>query len=98
MSNLKTFVANNKGLLVAVGYGVTSVSITFFNKAVLNYYNFNFSNTLTLGQMIFSLFFLVIMKQLGVINYPDLNKELCKKVGHDCGQEKQTRSNTENGY
>ncbi|EGC37582.1 hypothetical protein DICPUDRAFT_149816 [Dictyostelium purpureum] len=78
--NAIKFILNNKGFFVAFAYGVTSVSITFFNKAVLNYYNFNYSNSLTLGQMIFSLFFLVIMKQFGYISYPDLNIDLCKKL------------------
>ncbi|EGG24720.1 hypothetical protein DFA_02964 [Cavenderia fasciculata] len=70
----------NKGFLVALGYGVTSVSITFFNKAVLNYYGFNYSNALTLGQMVFSLFFLHFLKLFKYINYPDLDYNLCKKL------------------
>ncbi|KAF2070297.1 hypothetical protein CYY_008389 [Polysphondylium violaceum] len=80
MESMLKFISENKGFFVAVGYGVTSVSITFFNKAVLNYYNFNYSNALTLGQMIFSLFFLVLMKQMGKISYPDVNVDLCKKL------------------
>ncbi|EFA77914.1 hypothetical protein PPL_08555 [Heterostelium album PN500] len=77
---LEKFVEEHKGFLVAFGYGVTSVSITFFNKAVLSYYGFDYSNALTLGQMLFSLFFLVIMKHFKMISYPDLNMDLIKKL------------------
>ncbi|KAN0035642.1 hypothetical protein ACTA71_004925 [Dictyostelium dimigraforme] len=80
MDNIIKIFKENKGFFVAVAYGVTSVSITFFNKAVLNYYGFNYSNSLTLGQMIFSLFFLVTMKSFGYISYPDFNLDLCKKL------------------
>ncbi len=48
-----------------------SISITFFNKAVLSSYDFNFSNIMTLGQMVFSLVFLVGLKSVRQISYPD---------------------------
>jgi len=69
-----------KGFLVALSYGVISVSITFFNKAVLSYYEFPYSNMLTLGQMIFSIVFLVSMKRIGVIKYPDFSWDYAKKL------------------
>ncbi|GAM27583.1 hypothetical protein SAMD00019534_107590 [Acytostelium subglobosum LB1] len=80
MEKLIARLGESKGFLVAFGYGVTSVSITFFNKAVLNVYGFDYSNALTLGQMVFSLFFLTVMKQLKLITYPDISKDLIKKL------------------
>eukprot|EP01132_Coremiostelium_polycephalum_P001005 gene1005-1275_t len=80
MEDASMFLQKYKGFLVAVAYGVTSVSITFFNKAVLSSYNYNYSNALTLGQMIFSMFFLITMKFFGFITYPDVTKDLCKKL------------------
>ena len=45
------------GLMVAAGYGVVSITITLFNKAVFNFYEFKFPLTLFVAQMIFSLIF-----------------------------------------
>lgn len=61
-----------KGFAVAVLYGVTSISITFFNKAVF-VYGFEASNFLTLGQIVFSLAFLVVMKKYKFLDYEDFN-------------------------
>lgn len=68
------------GLVAAFLYGITSVSITFFNKAVVSVYHFNFSNTLTLGQMICALLFLVVMKQVGIVTYADFQWSTAKQV------------------
>ena len=45
------------GLLVAASYGIVSITITLFNKAVFNYYEFKFPLTLFVAQMAFSLIF-----------------------------------------
>ena len=45
------------GLMVAAAYGVVSITITLFNKAVFNYYEFKFPLTLFVAQMLFSLTF-----------------------------------------
>jgi hypothetical protein len=45
------------GLMCAGAYGVVSITITLFNKAVFNYYEFKFPLTLFVAQMIFSLIF-----------------------------------------
>ncbi len=60
--------------------GATSVSITFFNKAVFALYKFDASNTLTLGQMIFTLVFLFGMKRAGILEFEDFNLETAKNV------------------
>jgi len=69
-----------KGLGVAIAYGIISISITFFNKAVFKLYNFNASNTVTLGQMIFSLIFLWTMKQSKVLEYEDFKWKTAKTL------------------
>ena len=45
------------GLFCAAAYGVVSITITLFNKAVFNYYEFKFPLTLFVAQMLFSLAF-----------------------------------------
>lgn len=42
-----------KSLLICLFYGCTSVSITFFNKAVFSVYQFHFPGILTLLQILF---------------------------------------------
>jgi solute carrier family 35 protein len=61
------------GLIVAVFYGLISISITVFNKAVLTHYQFNYSNTLSLGQGICSLAFLYILRKFEYISFPNLS-------------------------
>jgi len=59
--------------LVVLAYGVTSTSITFFNKAVLSVYDFKYSMTLTLVQMVFSLLLSLFMKRIGLIRLADFD-------------------------
>jgi len=67
---VRQFLGQYVGLAVAVAYGVISISITIFNKAVLSHYQFPYANTLALGQMFFSLLFLEGMKRTNLIEYP----------------------------
>jgi len=67
-----------KGFFVAFTYGVISISITFFNKAVLSVYSFNYSNTLTLGQMITAIVFLWALKRARLIHFADFNVATAK--------------------
>lgn len=60
--------------------GVISISITVFNKAVLTHYGFNNANTLALGQAVFSLLFLYILKSTGHIDYPSFSLEVAFKA------------------
>eukprot|EP00727_Mastigamoeba_balamuthi_P007787 m51a1_g3629 putative dmt family transporter: udpglucuronic acid udp-n- (323) ;mRNA; f:130498-132466 len=71
---------NLKGFLVAATYGVISISITFFNKAVLSVYKFPYSNTLTLGQMLTALVFMWAMKRTALISYADFNLSTAKTM------------------
>jgi len=69
-----------KGLIVAVLYGVFSISITFFNKAVFAVYQFDASSTLTLGQIVFSLLFLYFMRKGKLLDYEDFNIATAKSL------------------
>lgn len=68
---LKQYFQTYLGLIVAVAYGIVSVSITVFNKAVLTHYQFNYSNTLSLGQGLCSLAFLYILRSYGKVFFPN---------------------------
>jgi len=67
------------GVFAAFGYGAISISITFFNKAVLSVYEFKFGNALMLAQMIASLCFLPVMRKHGFINYRSFNWDVAKQ-------------------
>lgn len=60
--------------------GVISISITLFNKAVFSWYQFNYSNTLTLAQMVFSILFLLLLRRLGFISFPSFSAETARSV------------------
>ena len=60
--------------------GTVSISITFFNKAVLSIYQFRQPNLMTLAQIIFSLIFLAVMKQTRTITYADFEWSRARKV------------------
>jgi len=62
------------------GIGLVSISITFFNKAVLSVYDFHYSNTLTLGQMVFAIVALFLMKSTGVVSYKDFSFSTARAV------------------
>merc|ERR1711974_149970 len=67
-----------KGFLAAAAYGVTSILITFFNKAVFALYDFKASNTLILGQMALALVFLFTLKASNTLEIADVNMKLVK--------------------
>jgi len=77
---LSLFIYRWRGFLIAVSYGVISISITFFNKAVFAVYNFEGSNTLTFGQILFALIFLDLMKRKKLLDYEDFNVETAKTL------------------
>mmetsp|Transcript_12495 Transcript_12495/g.20372 ORF Transcript_12495/g.20372 Transcript_12495/m.20372 type:complete len:331 (-) Transcript_12495:465-1457(-) len=67
-------------IFAAVFYGFTSISITFFNKATLSVWDFNFSNIMTMGQMVFSIFVLWFLKAFGMISYPSFSWSTSKAL------------------
>lgn len=69
------------GFFVASSYGIVSIAITFFNKAVFSVFEFEASNFLTLCQAVLSIFLLNIMKNLKFIQFHDFSVETAKKLG-----------------
>jgi solute carrier family 35 len=61
-------------------YGCTSVSITFFNKAVFSVYAFNYPCTVTLLQIVVCLFFLRAAHAAKRITLPAVTKEMARVV------------------
>lgn len=86
-SSIRAHFTKNLGLIVAILYGIVSISITVFNKAVLTQYKFNYSNTLSLGQGICSLMFLYILRRRKIVSFPDLSWstaiEVCERPNLD---------------
>ena len=64
-----------KSLLVAVFYGVCSLSMNFLNKAVLNSYNFNYPFFIMSCQMFVTLTSIHILRLSGVISVDKYNLE-----------------------
>lgn len=71
LSILRT--ASLKSLFAALLYGFISISITFFNKAVLSKFDFEYPNFMSLAQMICSIILLESMRVTGQIQYPALS-------------------------
>eukprot|EP01097_Dermamoeba_algensis_P008220 TRINITY_DN5398_c0_g1_i1.p1 TRINITY_DN5398_c0_g1~~TRINITY_DN5398_c0_g1_i1.p1 ORF type:complete len:319 (-),score=34.86 TRINITY_DN5398_c0_g1_i1:436-1392(-) len=82
MESLRAFLKRGPliGGLVAASYGVVSIAITFFNRAVFSVWGFKYSVSLTLAQLIFSLVFLVIMKQLKLVSFADFDLKTARMV------------------
>eukprot|EP01116_Phalansterium_solitarium_P006932 TRINITY_DN19367_c0_g1_i1.p1 TRINITY_DN19367_c0_g1~~TRINITY_DN19367_c0_g1_i1.p1 ORF type:complete len:356 (-),score=82.45 TRINITY_DN19367_c0_g1_i1:265-1332(-) len=76
-----SFLYTWRGALVAITYALVSTSITFFNKAMFAMFDFKASSFLTLGQIIFSVICLRIMKAANLIDYPSFNQETSMKFG-----------------
>eukprot|EP01119_Soliformovum_irregulare_P019350 TRINITY_DN609_c0_g1_i2.p1 TRINITY_DN609_c0_g1~~TRINITY_DN609_c0_g1_i2.p1 ORF type:complete len:315 (+),score=39.46 TRINITY_DN609_c0_g1_i2:147-1091(+) len=68
------------GFFVACMYGIISISITFANKAVFHTWEFGSSNFLTLGQIIFSLVVMALLKQQRMIDYPNFDPIIARKM------------------
>lgn len=73
-----TLLHRHKELAAILFYAFTSIAITFFNKAVFAVYSFNFSNVLTLGQMLFALAGVNFLKNYGYVTFPDFDRATLK--------------------
>eukprot|EP01102_Stenamoeba_stenopodia_P022275 TRINITY_DN9220_c0_g1_i1.p1 TRINITY_DN9220_c0_g1~~TRINITY_DN9220_c0_g1_i1.p1 ORF type:complete len:376 (+),score=65.62 TRINITY_DN9220_c0_g1_i1:43-1170(+) len=65
--------------ICASTYGLISISMTMFNKAVLSVYKFNYPITIGTLQSIFSILFLWLFAYLGYIKLPKITFADCKK-------------------
>jgi solute carrier family 35 len=70
----------SSGLFWALSYGVCSIAITLFNKAVLYSYKFEYPMTLTLCQGIFTLGAMYGLRHFGLITFQDLSWRVAKQV------------------
>ena len=70
----------SKAFAALVSYGVISIAITLFNKAVLSTYEFPYAKTLTLVQSIVTLLFLHLLRRGGVVTFEDFDVNVAKKV------------------
>lgn len=68
-------------------YAFVSISITFFNKAVLSSYSFQSPNMMTLFQMLFSLLLLIIMKRVHLVSYANVTWDTMIKVTHSVAEQ-----------
>lgn len=64
----------------ALFYGISSVLITFVNKAVLTFYNFPSFQVLGIGQMVATIVILFVGKKLKYLNYPGLDRSTIRKM------------------
>eukprot|EP00270_Netrium_digitus_P010221 TRINITY_DN3157_c0_g1_i1.p1 TRINITY_DN3157_c0_g1~~TRINITY_DN3157_c0_g1_i1.p1 ORF type:complete len:356 (+),score=84.11 TRINITY_DN3157_c0_g1_i1:360-1427(+) len=71
---------NYKGLLAALFYGGMSVASVFINKAIFHVYKFNHPYTLVLGQTVFTLILLVLMRHLRIIRLAPFQMSIFRKV------------------
>eukprot|EP00897_Mesotaenium_endlicherianum_P000076 jgi/Mesen1/10069/ME000730S09341 len=69
-----------KGLTVAFFYGGMSVASVFINKAIFHVYKFNYPYALVLGQTIFTLVLLTLMRNLGVIRLATFQTYIFRRV------------------
>lgn len=69
-----------RSLAVCLLYGITSVTITFFNKAVFSVYGFRFPCFVTLVQIALCINLLRIASALGFIRLPKITREMVRVV------------------
>eukprot|EP00898_Chlorokybus_atmophyticus_P004674 jgi/Chlat1/5207/Chrsp33S05046 len=69
------------GVLVAVFYGVMSVSSVFINKAIFSVYKFHYPASLVTGQTLFSLILVGVLRHLRLIKSVRFSVTACKRVG-----------------
>lgn len=69
-----------KSLAYCTLYGVTSVSITFFNKAIFSLYKFNYPCIVTLLQILVCLTCLTFANLIGLLELPKITRETARQV------------------
>ncbi|XP_072023226.1 nucleotide sugar transporter SLC35D2-like [Amphiura filiformis] len=67
-------------IAAALFYAVASFVIVIINKSVLTSYRFPSFQVLGVGQMVATVVILGIAKELGIISYPDLSRQIPKKI------------------
>jgi hypothetical protein len=66
--------------VVSARAAISSVAIILFNKQVLGVYHFDFPCLLVLSHMVLSIVFLLVLRQRGLITFPDFDMTIASKV------------------
>lgn len=69
-----------RSFAICLLYGTTSVSITFFNKAIFSFYQFQYPCIVTLVQILVCLFSLIVGGFFGLVNLPSLSLRIIGQV------------------
>ena len=68
-------------LTACLQYGLVSICITLFNRAVFSVYQFNFPSTVTLLQVVVSLVYMYALRAVGRMRFGSLHLATARKVG-----------------
>lgn len=79
-SALDTPPSITRSLAICALYGTTSVSITFFNKAIFAVYDFHFPCIVTSLQILVCLLCLTIARLLGLLSLPTISQQTTRQV------------------
>lgn len=72
--------STSQKLLACLSYGTISVSITLFNKAVFSVYGFRYPNFVTTLQIIVSIFYMQVLKGVGLFSFGRLSFKTARQV------------------
>lgn len=72
--------STSQKLLACLSYGTISVSITLFNKAVFSVYGFRYPNFVTTLQIVVSIFYMQILKGVGLFHFGRLSFKTARQV------------------
>ena len=72
--------AGGSPMFWALMYGLSSMTITLFNKAVMSTYDFKYPMFLTVCQSLFTLLALTVVSKMGIIDLPEFNWGLARKI------------------
>ena len=67
-------------LVACLSYGTISISITLFNKAVFSVYGFRYPNFVTTLQIVVSIFYMQVLKGLGLFSFGRLSFKTARQV------------------
>lgn len=72
--------STSQKLLACLSYGTVSISITLFNKAVFSVYGFRYPNFVTTLQILVSLFYMHLLKSVGMFHFGSLSFKTARQV------------------
>ena len=72
--------ATLKRLTACLSYGLVSVSMTLFNKAVFSVYQFNFPNFVTTLQIVISIVYMLVLEKFKVLEIEAISLKTATQV------------------